>query len=417
MYLLSHLLRRFVRTGTLRAIDPGGKLHVFAGAPGPAVTLRLHARSLPLKLFFNPELAAGEAYVDGTLTLEGCTLYDFLHLFSVNRLSLGAYPLQRALRGLWRRLRALQQYNPVGTARQNVAHHYDLSRQLYELFLDADLQYSCAYFVNADDTLEQAQQNKKRHVAAKLLLAPGQKVVELGSGWGGLGLYLAGIADVEVTGVTLSQEQHEVSCARARALGLDGRVRFHLRDYREVEGRFDRVVSVGMLEHVGAPRYGELFAKVRDLLTEDGVALIHAIGKMSPPGTTGPWLRKYIFPGAYTPALSEVFAAAERQGLWVTDVEVLRLHYAQTLREWRRRFEAKRAEIAALYDERFCRMWEFYLVACEMVFRHGSGMVFHMQLARRRDAVPLTRDYLGPQEHRYRRQETEQPDNCCRQAS
>ncbi|MFL5242640.1 MAG: class I SAM-dependent methyltransferase [Gemmataceae bacterium] len=401
MFLLSHLLKRFVRTGTLRVVDPSGNLREFAGAPGPVVTFRLHDRRLPRKLFFNPELAVGEAYMDGTLTFEDCSLYDFLHLFSINRLALGAYPLQAVLRKLWRRLRSWQQYNPVSKAQKNVAHHYDLSRRLYELFLDADLQYSCGYFANADDTLEQAQENKKRLIAAKLRLEPGMKVLDIGSGWGGLGLFLADAAGVDVTGVTLSEEQHKLSSERARNAGLATRVRFQLRDYREVADKFDRVVSVGMMEHVGVRHYGEFFAKVRNLLTDDGIALIHAIGKMSPPGTTGPWLRKYIFPGAYTPALSEVFEAVERQGLWVSDVEILRLHYAETLREWRRRFETNRAEIASLYDERFCRMWEFYLVACEMVFRHGSGMVFHLQLTRRRDAVPVTRNYIAEEEQRY----------------
>ncbi len=419
MFLLSHLLRRFVRTGTLRVIDVGGTLREFAGTPdGPAVTMRLHSRLLPWRLFFNPELAVGEAFVNGTLTFEdGSTVYDFLHLFSVNRAKLAGYPLQAALRWVWRQLRGLQQYNPVGTARRNVAHHYDLSRQLYELFLDDDLQYSCAYFTSPDDTLEQAQQNKKRLVASKLLLEPGQKVLDIGSGWGGLSLYLAAVAGVEVTGVTLSEEQHKVSCERARALGLDGQVQFRLQDYREVKERFDRVVSVGMFEHVGVGHYNEFFGRVRDLLTPNGVALIHAIGKRSQPSTAGPWLRKYIFPGAYTPALSEVFAATQEQGLWVTDVEVLRLHYARTIREWRCRFEANRAGVAALYDERFCRMWEFYLIAVEMVFQHGSGMVFHMQLARQRDAVPLTRDYIHEQEARYREQETSTPQGRLGQAS
>jgi cyclopropane-fatty-acyl-phospholipid synthase len=417
VYLLSHLLGRFVRIGTLRVIDPAGKPHRFAGAPGPVVTLRLHDRSLPLKLFLNPELAVGEAYTEGTLTLEDCSLHDFFHLFSANRVSLGTYPLQALLRRWWRQLRSLHQYNPVGRARHNVAHHYDLSRQLYELFLDEDLQYTCAYFANPDDTLEQAQQNKRRHIAAKLVLASGQKVLEMGCGWGGLGLYLASVADVDVTAVTLSREQHKVACERAASLGLDGRVRFHLCDYREVEGRFDRIVSVGMLEHVGVRHYHEFFARIRDLLTENGVAVVHAIGKMSPPGTTGPWLRKYIFPGAYTPALSEVFAAVERQKVWVTDVEVLRLHYAQTLREWHRRFQANRDAIAALYDERFCRMWEFYLAACEAVFQHGNGMVFHLQLARRRDAVPLTRDYIGAEERRLLNRETSEAGPWRRQAS
>ncbi len=305
-----------------------------------------------------------------------------------------------------RQFRSLQQYNPAARARRNVAHHYDLSRQLYELFLDRDLQYSCAYYESPGDTLEQAQENKKRHVTAKLCLKPGQTVLDIGSGWGGLALHLATDSGVAVTGVTLSQEQLKAAAERARSVGLDGRVRFLLQDYREVTGPFDRVVSVGMLEHVGVRHYGEFFSKVRDLLAEDGVALVHAIGKMSPPSSTGPWLRKYIFPGAYTPALSEVLAAVERQGLWVTDIEVLRLHYAETLREWDRRFQANRARVAALYDERFCRMWEFYLAACEAVFRHGSGMVFQLQLARRRDAVPWTRGYLGavqPLQQRERR--------------
>ncbi len=417
MLLLSHLLRRFVRAGTLRIIDAVGKSHVFSGTPGPFVTLRLHDRRLPFKLFLNPELAVGEAYTDGTLTLEDCSLSDFFHLFSLNREALGTYPLQALLRQWWRRLRSLDQFNPIGKARKNVAHHYDLSRQLYELFLDDDLQYTCAYFANADDTLEQAQLNKKRHVAAKLQLAPGQKVLEMGCGWGGLALYLASIADVDVTAVTLSSEQYKVACERAVALGLSHRVHFHHRDYREIAGRFDRVVSVGMLEHVGVRHYDEFFARVRDLLTEDGVAVIHSIGKISPPGTTGTWLRKYIFPGAYTPALSEVFAAAERQKVWTTDIEVLRMHYAETLREWHRRFQANRERIASLYDERFCRMWEFYLTACEAVFRHGNGMVFHLQLARRRDSLPLTRDYMVENERRLLQLETDADNQRRRQAS
>jgi cyclopropane-fatty-acyl-phospholipid synthase len=303
-------------------------------------------------------------------------------------------------------LRSFQQHNSIAKVRRNVSHHYDLSRQLYELFLDQDLQYSCAYYENPDDTLEQAQENKKRHVAAKLRLAPGQTVLEIGSGWGGLALYLAGAAAVDVTAITLSEEQYKVCVQRAQSLGPAGRGRFRLQDYREVTGQFDRIVFIAMFEQVGVRHYDAFFAKVRDLLTDDGVALIHAIGKKSPPGTAGPWLRKYIFPGAYTPALSEVFAAVERQGLWVTDVEVLRLHYAETLLGWRRRFEANRAQIAAIYDERFCRMWEFYLIACEMVFRHGSGMVFQMHLTRKVDAVPITRDYIAEAKTTYPRRES-----------
>jgi len=394
MFLLANLLERFVRTGTLNVIDAHGRYHVFGGTPGPVVTLRLHDDSVANKLFWNPDLGLGEAYMDGTLTFEGCTLRDFLHLFNLNRRTLGTHPLQAALRAISRRVRKFQQYNPIGRAQDHVAHHYDLSRELYELFLDEDLQYSCGYFVNEHDTLKTAQRNKKQHIAGKLCLQPGQRVLDIGCGWGGLALFLAQQADVEVVGVTLSTEQHKVAVERAIASGLSDRVRFLLQDYRDLNEPFDRIVSVGMFEHVGIGHYDEFFAKVNALLKDEGVMLLHSIGRMSPPGTTGPWLRKYIFPGGYTPALSEVFDVTQRQQLWVTDVEILRLHYAYTLREWQKRFQANRVRAAALHDERFCRMWEFYLTCAEMVFRHGSGMVFQMQLTRRRDAVPGTRDYI-----------------------
>jgi cyclopropane-fatty-acyl-phospholipid synthase len=401
MYLLSHMLKGFVQTGTLNVIDAGGRRHVFSGEPGPEVTFRLHDKALYSKLFFNPEMGAGEGYMDGTLTFEGCTLADFLSFFSVNRLALGSYPLQAFFRKISRKLRAFQQYNPIGRAQENVSHHYDLSNDFYRLFLDEDMQYSCAYYLQENETLEQAQRNKKRHIASKLLLEPGQRILDIGSGWGGLALYLATLADVEVVGVTLSKEQYEYSLQRAKVLGLEDRVRFKLRDYRDVEGPFDRIVSVGMFEHVGVRHYGEFFTKIYDLLTDSGVALIHSIGHMSPPGTASPWLRKYIFPGAYSPAMSEVFSALELNSLWATDVEILRVHYADTLREWHNRFERNRAEIARMYDERFCRMWEFYLVSVGMMFRTGSQMVFQMQVARQRDAAPLTRDYIGRQESTY----------------
>jgi cyclopropane-fatty-acyl-phospholipid synthase len=332
--------------------------------------------------------------MDGTLTFEDCTVYDFLYLFSINRTSLGSYPLQVLVRRVSRMLRSVQQHNPVGKAQQNVAHHYDLSRDLYELFLDKDMQYSCAYFVNEDDSLEQAQLQKKHHLASKLLLKPGQKVMDIGCGWGGLALYLASVADVEVLGVTLSQEQLKVARERADALGLSDRVRFELQDYRHVEEKFDRIVSVGMFEHVGVKHFPEFFSKMGRLLEPDGVAVLHSIGRMSPPGSTSPWIRKYIFPGAYAPSLSEVFEAVEKHQLWVADVEVLRIHYAKTVHEWYLRFEANRDQALKLYDERFCRMWEFYLAAVEMTFWHGSAMVFQMQLCHKRDAVPLTRDYI-----------------------
>jgi cyclopropane-fatty-acyl-phospholipid synthase len=406
MLLLTHMLKAFVRVGTLTVVDADDRRHVFAGAPGPTVTMRLTDRSLYRKLAFNPELHAGEAYMDGGLRFEdGSTLRDFLTLFSVNRLSLGSYPLQRALRRVSRAFRRFQQANPVGKARSNVAHHYDLGNDLYRLFLDDGLQYSCAYFLRDDETLEEAQRNKLRLIAAKLELKPGLRILDIGSGWGALALYLASRGDVDVTGVTLSAEQHALSSERAQQLGLSDRVRFQLCDYREVSGRFDRIVSVGMFEHVGVQHFPEFFAKINALLCDDGVMLLHSIGHMSPPGTASPWLRKYIFPGAYSPALSEVFAAVEQASLWVTDLEFLRLHYAKTLQHWHRRFEANRERIAAMYDERFCRMWEFYLLGAEMMFLHGSQLVFQMQLARKRDAVPTVRDYITDDQRRSREQE------------
>ncbi|MBT5459399.1 MAG: class I SAM-dependent methyltransferase, partial [Rhodospirillaceae bacterium] len=285
----------------------------------------------------------------------------------------------------------------------------DLGNDFYRLFLDEGMQYSCAYFQNSDDTLEQAQRNKLRLLAAKLQLTPGLRILDIGCGWGELALYLASMSDVEVVGVTLSKEQHAIATRRAESAGMADRVRFELKDYRAVEGRFDRIVSVGMFEHVGVHHYGEFFGKINALMDDDGIALIHSIGHMSPPGTASPWMRKYIFPGAYSPALSEVFHVVEQNSLWVTDLEFLRLHYAETLAHWVKRFEANRAEIEALYDEKFARMWEFYLVSAEMMFRTGSQLVFHMQLARKRDAAPIVRDYITDIQRDYKQQETETP--------
>jgi len=406
MFPLSHMMKSFVRVGTLKIIDADGKVHVFSGQPGPNVTMRLSDRSLYHKLVFNPELNAGEAYMDGRMSFEDSTLRDFLTLFSLNRLSLASYPLQKVLRRVSRMFKKGQQANPIGKAQQNVAHHYDLGNDFYKLFLDEGLQYSCAYFTNDDNTLEQAQRNKLRLLAAKLKLSPGLKILDIGCGWGDLALYLARLADVEVVGVTLSKEQFELANARARKAGLDKRVRFELKDYRKVEDRFDRIVSVGMFEHVGVHHYGEFFGKINELMDDDGLALIHSIGHMSPPGTASPWLRKYIFPGAYSPALSEVFEVVEQNSLWVTDLEFLRLHYAKTLAHWAQRFEANRDKVEAMYDARFARMWEFYLISAEMMFRTGSQLVFHMQLARKRDAAPIVRDYITDLQRDYKRQET-----------
>jgi cyclopropane-fatty-acyl-phospholipid synthase len=407
MFPLSRMLAAFVRTGSLTVTDAAGKTHLFAGAPGPAVNMRITDPSLYWKLFLNPELAAGEAYMDGRLSFPGSSLRDFLTLFSLNRGALAGQSHQAALRRVSRGLKRFQQANPVGRAQANVAHHYDLGNAFYRLFLDEGMFYSCAYFRDEGDTLEAAQIAKCRLIAAKLRLGPGQRVLDIGSGWGGLALYLARVADVEVLGVTLSKEQHALAVERAAAAGLADRVRFELRDYRELQGPFDRIVSVGMFEHVGVGHYGEFFAKADALLAPDGVMLLHSIGKMSPPGAASPWLRKWIFPGAYSPALSEVFPAVEANRLWVTDLEFLRVHYATTLRHWADRFEANRAEVAAMYDERFCRMWEFYLISCETMFRTGAQQVFHMQLAKRRDAAPIVRDYLVAEQERLARVERE----------
>jgi len=392
--LLARVLRHMIKIGKLTLIDANGKTHVFQGAPGPACTIRFHDRSLHWRMLVNPKLAFGEGWMDEKITCDDGTIYEVLDLMGQNMAYLERHPSQIWREKLGALARFIHTYNPVHRARQNVAHHYDLSGALYDLFLDKDRQYSCAYFASDNDNLETAQANKKLHLAAKLLLQPGQKLLDIGSGWGGLALYLAKLGGVDATGVTLSTEQHKMSQERAAAAGLSERVRFHLRDYREQQGPFDRIVSVGMFEHVGAAHYREFFRKVKDLLTDDGVMLLHAIGRMEPPGSTNPWLRKYIFPGGYTPALSEVLKAVENAGLWVTDMEILRLHYASTLREWRRRFNANRQKAEALYDARFCRMWDFYLAGCEVAFRYMNQMVFQLQITKRQDAVPLTRDYI-----------------------
>ncbi len=394
MFLLSRLFKTLFKIGHLTVIDARGRSATYGDLPGPHVTVRLHDKSVEWALALNPRLAVGEAFMDGRLTIENADIFQFLDLCAQNTQRFQSFSAFDPLYRIDKLFRALQQFNPAPRARENVHHHYDLSGQLYDLFLDADRQYSCAYFRTGNDSLEAAQDNKKRHIGAKLLLKPGLKVLDIGSGWGGLGLYLARAGAAAVQGVTLSTEQLEVSNRRAAAAGLADRVKFHLRDYREQTGKFDRIVSVGMFEHVGVRHYPEFFAKVRDLLADDGVALLHSIGRSDGPGVTNPWIRKYIFPGGYAPALSEVLPIVERAGLWVTDIEILRLHYADTLREWRRRFNRARDQIRKIYDERFCRMWEFYLAGSEVAFRREGHMVFQMQLAKRVDAVPRTRDYI-----------------------
>ena len=381
---------RKVKAGRLSIRDADGSVRVMQGAAeGPHSAIRIHDDTFLRKLMVKPDLFMGEGYMDGTLEIEEGTLYDFLEFCGIN---MAPQHVDPKLSNLFRKV---EQKNIVGKAKENAAHHYDLDGRLYEQFLDEDKQYSCAYFATDNDSLEVAQANKKRHIAGKLLLEPGMKVLEIGSGWGGLALYLAQIADVEVVSVTLSEEQFKVAQARARAVGLEDRVTFKLIDYREEDGTYDRIVSIAMFEAVGAGNFEEFFNKVAELLDDDGVCLLHSIGRKEPPGLTHAWITKYIFPGGYSPSLSETLAAVEKSGMWTTDIEILRLHYAKTLREWNRRFQENRDKVKAIYDERFCRMWEFYLQSCEVGFRRMGWMVFQLQLAKSIDAVPLTRDYIA----------------------
>jgi cyclopropane-fatty-acyl-phospholipid synthase len=377
-----------IKAGRLKIIDPENQVHILEGAKaGPNAAIRITDRRLLRRLMVLPDLYLGEGYMDGTLIVEEGTLFAVLDFCAINLMPLpgDGGPIVAP---------PVHQENIIGQAQSNVAHHYDLNRQLFELFLDSDLQYSCAYFGKDGDSLEDAQANKRRRLAAKLLLEPGMRVLDIGCGFGGLALELARDHGVEVVGVTLSEEQWTVAQQRAKAAGLDKKVSFKLLDYREENGCYDRIVSVGMFEHVGRRHYDEFFNKIRELLADDGVALLHSIGRMAQPGSALLWINRYIFPGGYTPALSETIAAVERAGLWITDVEILRLHYALTLQEWHRRFHSNRDRAKLLYDERFCRMWEFYLQISEVAFRRLNWMVFQAQITKKVDAVPLTRKYL-----------------------
>ena len=400
MRLLPHRLHRFVEKGQLTVISAEGKRYVFgSGEGGPVVTVRMHDKKLEHELFFNPELVAAEAYMDGRLTFEdGAGAFELLNLFSVNRKGLGAHPVQQALRKAWRSVRRFQQANPVVKAKENVSSHYDHPAAFYRLWLDETMAYSCAYFREPDEPLVDAQRNKFRHIAAKLKLSPGMRVAEIGSGWGGMAIYMAKECGAHVTAINVSPEQLAESRRIAEEAGVADKIDFKEIDYRHLQGKFDRVVSIGMMEHVGVNHFDEYFTTVRNLLADGGYAMIHAIGRMSPPGTTGPFIRKYIFPGGYVPALSEVFASTERTGLWVDDCEILRLHYYWTIRAWRRNFMAKRAEADAMMGERFGRMWEFYLAAVELGFLDGSNMVFQLLLSQKRDDVPVIRDFIVDEE-------------------
>jgi cyclopropane-fatty-acyl-phospholipid synthase len=399
--LLSIFLSRFIRRGSLRVKSAAGNTYTFGDGSGSPLAVRFASAKARRAVLLDPELRLGEAYMDGTFVVEQGTIADVVALLMrQNEIATPSWALPpRLLRYLFRRL---QQLNLRSRSRQNVAHHYDLDGRLYSLFLDSDQQYSCAYFENPSASLDDAQLAKRRHLTAKLLVEPGASVLDIGCGWGGLALYLAEITGARVTGITLSREQH--ACAQHRAVerGRAEDAVFRLVDYRDVSGRFDRIVSVGMFEHVGVGFYDTFFRKCAQLLNDDGILLLHTIGRSGPPSVTNPWIAKYIFPGGYIPALSEVLPAIERTRLVVTDVEVLQLHYAETLKAWRERFLAHREGVERLYDGRFVRMWEFYLAASEMAFRESDMVVFQIQIAKRKGVVPQTRDYITREEARLR---------------
>ena len=401
--LLRYFLQQFIRRGAMKFTTASGAKFSCGDGTGEPVCVRFLTAEAERRVLLNPELALGEVYMEGTFVVENGSIADALAILMDQPEILPRWAkLQWWLRYL---ARHAKQFNPRGRSRNNVAHHYDLDGRLYSLFLDADKQYSCAYFETPDLTLDDAQLAKKRHLAAKLLAGRGDRVLDIGSGWGGLGLYLAEMTGANITGVTLSTEQLQASNARAAERNLTQSAKFFLEDYRDIAGPFDRIVSVGMFEHVGVDFYETYFKRCAELLTDDGVMLLHSIGRFGGPDVTSPWITKYIFPGGYIPALSEVVPAIEKAGLLVCDIEILRLHYAETLKAWRDRFMARREEAVRLYDERFARMWEFYLTASEMSFRKQNLMNFQIQLTRRQGIVPMTRDYITREEARLREME------------
>ncbi|TYC49765.1 class I SAM-dependent methyltransferase [Rhodobacterales bacterium] len=404
MYQTFHLAASsIVKQGDLHVTDPSGRVHHYGDGTGTPVKMRL-SPGAPGKIVKDPDLYLGECYMTGDLQITEGSVYDMIEVFLANIGSVYHYPSRKSrLLDIARRaLRRLDQHNPAGRSRSNVAHHYDLSRTLYDLFLDSDRQYSCAYFERQDTSLEEAQLAKKRHIAAKLNIAPGMRVLDIGSGWGGLALYLAEICGAKVHGVTLSTEQLELARARAEERGLSDRVTFDLIDYRSLTGTYDRIVSVGMFEHVGVGQFKSYFRKLGSLLAENGVGLVHSINRSDGPGSTSAWIKKYIFPGGYIPALSEVVPHLEHGGLYISDIEILRLHYAETLHVWAERFAARRNKAREIYDEEFCRMWEFYLAASECAFRYGGMNNFQIQFVRNQTALPLTRTYMPEEEERLR---------------
>ncbi|WP_441510794.1 class I SAM-dependent methyltransferase [Bosea sp. TAF32] len=399
------MLSRLAIEPRIDVVFPDGTLQSIGQGAVPRLRMRILDAPTELKLALNPELALGEAVMDGRVVVEQGSLYDLLDVLVAAIHKARPKGWGKTLEGLRTAVRRFHQNNTPALAKRNVAHHYDLKSDFFRLFLDPDMQYSCAYFAQPNMTLAQAQLAKKRHIMGKLDLQPGQRVLDIGCGWGGMALSIAGETGASVTGITLSEEQLAIARERGGESGLP--VEFRLQDYRHLTEPFDRIVSVGMFEHVGVGYYRDYFRKIRELLNDDGVALIHTIGRSTPPGATNPFIAKYIFPGGYIPAMSEVAAAVEQEGLVITDVEVLRLHYAETLKAWRENFLARRAEAVAMYDERFARMWEFYLAASEASFRHDDLVVFQFQLAKKLDGLPITRGYIEEREGELGRKATQ----------
>ncbi|WP_299614701.1 cyclopropane-fatty-acyl-phospholipid synthase family protein [uncultured Tateyamaria sp.] len=392
--LLDRFLKGMMVADRLSLTYPDGTTRDYGPDTGATAHLEISDAATLRSIILNPDLGLGEGYMDGKIIPRNCTLDDVLTIIVRNRFK-GTIPPSMLMANRARfHMRRFIQNNAPNASRKNVAHHYDISDDLYRLFLDQDMQYSCAYFVHDDMSLEEAQIAKKAHIAGKLCLEPGMHVLDIGCGWGGMALTLARDYGCRVTGITLSENQLATARHRAKAEGLSDQIEFRLQDYRHTEGTFDRIVSVGMLEHVGVPNFGTYFNRVAELLDPDGVALIHTIGRSAPPMTHSSWINKYIFPGGYVPSLSELAPAMEQSGLWQMDIEVWRLHYAKTIRHWRDRFDAHLDEISATYDDRFVRMFRYYLTVCIMAFEQQMQGVYHLQLAHKRDAVPLTRDYL-----------------------
>ena len=404
--ILDRVIKTLIHKGDLTVTDWNGKTTRYGDGTLPKSHVKFHSRAAALKVALDPDLHLGEVITDGELTVEQGSIRDFILLLMQNvGTGQNNHPLHRVAYRARLLLRRVYQHNPIGKAEKNITHHYDINGEIYDLFLDKDRQYSCAFYETEDATLEEAQLAKKRHLAAKLGIKPGMKVLDIGSGWGGMGLYLAQYCGADVTGVTLSHEQHELSNKRAAEMGLANQARFLLKDYRALDEQFDRIVSVGMFEHVGVGHYAEFFKKISALLKPDGAAVLHSINRADGPGITGAWIQKYIFPGGYVPSLSETIPHMEREKLYITDIEILRMHYARTLKEWGTRFTANHKRAAEIYDERFCRMWDFYLAGSEGSFLYAEMNNFQIQFSKNQHALPYTRNYIEAEEERLRKLE------------